>query len=542
MPEIKSTFTQGKMNKDLDERIVPNGQYRDAMNIQVSTSDGSDIGAVQNILGNFEINANPGGGQIVGGGWECVGSIADEKNDVLYWFIAHDNRGGAILELEKNNPPTTPSNVTIVVNDLDGSLLNFSTGDIITGINIVDNLLFWTDGNSEPKKINIDRCKQGTDPSDLSVHSKLVVNGEIVPDEEITVIVSEDSITTAGQQPPASDIIKFSNASDLLPGDQFIQLDSWNFQTSGTVQNVTVVSISGNEVTLSETIFNTGTAQWGVGDVGVFHRDSKILREEHITVIKKRPTQAPKMKLIGVGDESGSTGIVENFSLSSHYVGETNVMIQIPLDSFLQMEQGQAWTPYFPDPWLDVAGNSYDETTFLAGGYGGGCDLYNAHPLNINVGDVLLLSSSIAQGVLPNNAQIRFLITSVDIVKDPVADGTAGSDPCSYSFSQIVEGTILHIDSEASLDTINYNFVIEDLQDLLFEKSFPRFATRYKYEDGEYSAFSPFTQVGFLPGEFSIHPTKEPYNSAMDTRIKNIELKEFVTYDIPDDVVEIDLL
>ena len=87
MPEIKSTFTQGKMNKDLDERIVPNGQYRDAMNIQVSTSDGSDIGAVQNILGNFEINANPGGGQIVGGGWECVGSIADEKNDVLYLFF-----------------------------------------------------------------------------------------------------------------------------------------------------------------------------------------------------------------------------------------------------------------------------------------------------------------------------------------------------------------------------------------------------------------------------------------------------------------------
>ena len=48
MPEIKNTFTQGKMNKDLDERIVPNGQYRDAMNIQVSTSEGSDVGAVQN--------------------------------------------------------------------------------------------------------------------------------------------------------------------------------------------------------------------------------------------------------------------------------------------------------------------------------------------------------------------------------------------------------------------------------------------------------------------------------------------------------------
>ena len=43
MPEIKNTFTQGKMNKDLDERVVPNGQYRDALNIQVSTSDGADV-------------------------------------------------------------------------------------------------------------------------------------------------------------------------------------------------------------------------------------------------------------------------------------------------------------------------------------------------------------------------------------------------------------------------------------------------------------------------------------------------------------------
>ena len=42
MPEIKRTFTAGKMNKDLDERLVPNGEYRDATNIQVSTSDGSN--------------------------------------------------------------------------------------------------------------------------------------------------------------------------------------------------------------------------------------------------------------------------------------------------------------------------------------------------------------------------------------------------------------------------------------------------------------------------------------------------------------------
>ena len=52
MPEIKNTFLQGKMNKDLDERLIPNGQYRDAKNVEVATSEGSDIGTVKNILGN----------------------------------------------------------------------------------------------------------------------------------------------------------------------------------------------------------------------------------------------------------------------------------------------------------------------------------------------------------------------------------------------------------------------------------------------------------------------------------------------------------
>ena len=83
MPEIKHNFTGGKMNKDLDERLIPNGQYRDAMNIQVSTSEGSEVGTAQNILGN-ELILNQG---FIKNGSYCVGRIADEKNDKLYYFI-----------------------------------------------------------------------------------------------------------------------------------------------------------------------------------------------------------------------------------------------------------------------------------------------------------------------------------------------------------------------------------------------------------------------------------------------------------------------
>ena len=96
MPEIKHTFQAGKMNKDLDERLVPNGEYRDAMNIQVRTSDGDDVGTAQNIQGNAAIGGSfanytphhpdylstPRFKQTV------VASVTDEKSDKVYFFFA----------------------------------------------------------------------------------------------------------------------------------------------------------------------------------------------------------------------------------------------------------------------------------------------------------------------------------------------------------------------------------------------------------------------------------------------------------------------
>ena len=49
MPEIKNTFLKSKMNKDLDARLLPNGEYRDGQNISISKSEGSDVGALENL-------------------------------------------------------------------------------------------------------------------------------------------------------------------------------------------------------------------------------------------------------------------------------------------------------------------------------------------------------------------------------------------------------------------------------------------------------------------------------------------------------------
>ena len=190
MPEIKNTFVGGKINQDLDERIVPNGEYIDAMNIKVNSSDDSSVGTVQNILGNSRADI------IVPQDYLCIATIADEKNNKLYWFVTKQlpTPINAILQYDLNE---IGSAAKIVLIDKNNSTLKFTT-KIITGINIIDNLLFWTDGVNEPRKINIDDCIEGTkisNPSvqdlDTSTHTRLVVNGVDkgdIKEKHITVI------------------------------------------------------------------------------------------------------------------------------------------------------------------------------------------------------------------------------------------------------------------------------------------------------------------------------------------------------------------
>ena len=83
MAEIKRTFTAGRMNKDLDERLVPPGEYRDALNIQVKTTDGSSAGSVQRIQNNVEIGSSFLTTTVSGLKTKAVGSVADERNNKI---------------------------------------------------------------------------------------------------------------------------------------------------------------------------------------------------------------------------------------------------------------------------------------------------------------------------------------------------------------------------------------------------------------------------------------------------------------------------
>ena len=83
--ELRNTFIRSKMNKDLDARIVPPGEYRDAVNIAVSKSEGADVGAVENVLGNKLISDF--GIDVLVPDAECIGIYGDKSNNRIYIFV-----------------------------------------------------------------------------------------------------------------------------------------------------------------------------------------------------------------------------------------------------------------------------------------------------------------------------------------------------------------------------------------------------------------------------------------------------------------------
>jgi hypothetical protein len=153
--EIKNTFLKSKMNKDLDDRILPNGEYRDALNISVGRSEDNDVGALENIIGNDLVP-----GTDLGNGLTIIGAEADNSLDQIFVFLTDYTDPNP---LSPTNAPSSSTHYIYSYNNSTGSytrlvqgeFLNFSTTNRIIGINLIENLLFWTDNRNQPRKINI---------------------------------------------------------------------------------------------------------------------------------------------------------------------------------------------------------------------------------------------------------------------------------------------------------------------------------------------------------------------------------------------------
>jgi hypothetical protein len=151
---IDNKIFVGGLNTDDEDRIIPNGDYRYALNIRNSKSDSDSQGSIENVNGNEEVSYSLGIGN-----FKCVGAYDDKLNNKVYYFVWSSNGSHKILEYDA---ATTTVNLV-----LESDLLNLSEDNFILeqNITVLDGKMYWT--NKKPYKINIERAKTNGYPSPL---------------------------------------------------------------------------------------------------------------------------------------------------------------------------------------------------------------------------------------------------------------------------------------------------------------------------------------------------------------------------------------
>ena len=146
--KVNKNFIGSRMNKSLDERLLKPGEYIDAMNIRISSPEGGEAGSAENAKGTEKLvslthNGSPLSNPV------CIGALEDGERETIYWFVTSDNVD-MIVSFNENTAVLTKHVVSTTV-------LNFSAQNLVNGVNLIDDLLFFTDNYNQPRKINVTR-------------------------------------------------------------------------------------------------------------------------------------------------------------------------------------------------------------------------------------------------------------------------------------------------------------------------------------------------------------------------------------------------
>ncbi len=547
MAEMKRNFLKGKMNKDFDERLVPGGEYRDALNVELLSSEGSNVGTVQTLRGNSLVDGINFSSNAL-----AVGSVEDEENKLFYSFIAntydlteHAN-GGFIgnkcdtIWQYKQDESGSISEQKVVVNDMYTSqqipntfeYANDGQAVTVTGLSRIANSFRPSVVGGFPdeptysatgvrvgmrvQKINID----GNDlwgSADIRVLS-IVDSGDGTMECNITPLVgiAEDRDDYDAADIAAGTIIRFSSDRIL------------NFST-GTKETATTVASSG-QVSFTPSLDGETTLITGInvlddlllwtdgrnepkkiniknGIAGssrlaehtrlwIPQREEKFLRgwlkEEHINVIKKTPSTSPKIE-----------------PLSSLRNGPTSSLV----------------TKYVTHA-SPVAG------PFALHGPGG--DIYPTGKLH-------WLDSLIDNVAWQEDDKIKLIGQSTGTVVffrliPPINAGTDSVDKRLFRQISVPEG----YDANAPSETWSASLVVEEV-DSLFKDKFIHFAYRYKYTDGEYSVISPYSTSAFIADGYQ-YSALTGFNDGMLNIARIINVSNFITPSTPEDVVAVEIL
>ena len=558
MAEIKRTFTAARMNKDVDERLIQNGEYRDAMNIQIRTTDSDAAGTVQNIQGNaiavtgytsqgFYFSPEGVDGEKQN---KCIGSIEDNQANKAYFFMAapefkvnfkeastSETIGNDVLALSPTSAKvlhadsivelTSDGVANFVIQDFYAiagrqgavgfnatsagtNVINVGFGNNIGYIRVGSTVQFYdSSGNAQLPQgtkitaLNLDDNNLGT----VSLNNELShavlggANAAFVKVENERVlnfnqknlitgvnIVDEFLIFTDGVTEPKKVNIRRCRLGSPRDFDSFFALHATTAPTKLFLDNKL-----------------TGTAM-PISDIQSGHADH--LLEEHITVIRKAPRTAPNISM-----SKSPNGNNVDFNIVSSDITYLNSLEDIVPSSSENISGG-----------ITTLGNALVGLGSLFGisNTTEGNENFNASSYSISEGDVLILTST--NNVTSTPTEIRARIIQI------ISNG-----------SEIVLQA-LNVSGEILINDIHWHALLEQ-EKPLFEFKFPRFGYRYKYNDGEYSSFSPFSEIAFLPGKYDFEP-KRGFNLGMRNLLRELKITNFLPdKDIrPDDIDSVDIL
>ena len=202
MPELKNNFLKSKMNKDLDERLVPNGEYRNALGVNIRQSEGQNVGALEVVQGNeLKWSLNPN--------MRFVGRFDDEINNTIYFFATdHTGQSRADSSTEHKIIKTVAGGAPTTL--VEGYFLNFSQDNIMTGISLLENLLFFTDNRNQPRVIDVTQS--------LGYHTKEehISVAKFSPYKPISVLFEQEKEVVNFSGPSG---ITLNNTTDIRKGD-----------------------------------------------------------------------------------------------------------------------------------------------------------------------------------------------------------------------------------------------------------------------------------------------------------------------------------
>ena len=542
----KHTFTKSKMNKDLDARLLERGEYRDGVNVSVSRSEGDDVGALENILGNEilnELTAVPGVDPVAP--VEIIGWHRNENADSIYLFLTsyQDNSDNSISNVAPANSThkiiyfNTVANTSQVI--VEGAFLNFSINSPILHTNLIENLLFWTDNRNQPRKINVDTAK--SNPAYYYNEDHISV-AKYFPWNSIKVL---DTFTATGllvYKFDTIDPVVWPNGYNawrnilVLKDDTSAETISFLEENIGA-KGYAIDNFGGRwELTIAwyQKDYNDNTAStgqilpdYGAGYVGS-GRPLVFIDRDMGNVVD------PNSFDIGTEYELFFAGTTQK-DVSSPWLEESKSKVQIT--AFGNATPGYSANSLIYNP--IAAGDNYcapiykyatrsDKNGLSVPEYGEATTAIACPTFTYKQNSALALATSpslfgiIKHPNIPSNINYYIVDKAINPA-NPLATADNWFEIVDEEGDPVVANTIgLDLGDVITIYWPNPNFNSDFAGDEKFlEDKFVRFSYRFLYDDGEYSVIAPFTQPIFIPkqkgyfekriGSTKVFPTDDNY-------------------------------